>query len=585
MNPLNSHTTQSRDAHFKSTPLQSIPFSEYGLTPLRLLGDSELTTTILVQENESPGRLLVGRVLTPEKLFKSTDPEKCLKAYESELRILKTVKLPHFPRFIEEITIPSPSDSSISTRISLRESVPGESLSERIETKGKLSAEEVIQLLSTVAEDLAHIHNPLMNGLGERLVHGDIKPSNIILREIDERPILIDFNSSRLIEKGRTIFATFGPRGTLAYMPPEAFQGDCEPYSDIFSLGVTALYCLYGENFLKVVTDEKTAHLVSHYTIPKNSNLPQGLKKVLEKMIAPRIQDRFQSADELIRVLSKLSNISLSSRSALPPFRRVNDVLAKLYAPFDLQARRFRKLVQALKDCPFDGSEELDVPYLELRDFSAQHSLPIETELLLEVYQRYTDEVLRKLLYLRVQEVSGWRSQKDVVHSLSELFHTFPRELYKTLRKNGVISEEFVEEVNRYRVASVRDVSQILKQEFTSALNGNKEPVGVLKRYQGVFRPLERLAELELSPDNSSRSENRKDTMQKHLKEAAKPLVKIFRKQLDELLKNLADDSESVVELAFRKENRREKLAFLEKYDEEFNTWKALHYAFHRRKL
>ena len=87
----------------------------------------------------------------------------------------------------------------------------------------------------------------LLNGLREvhsnKLLHLDIKPANVFLRD-DDSPILLDFGAAR-----QTLSAEGGklpPTYTPGYAAPEQYAraGDLGPWSDIYSVGATVYACL-----------------------------------------------------------------------------------------------------------------------------------------------------------------------------------------------------------------------------------------------------------------------------------------------------------------------------------------------------
>lgn len=96
-----------------------------------------------------------------------------------------------------------------------------------------------VQLIRTVANALAKIH-------AAKLVHRDVKPSNIVLERVgpaahalDGRPVLVDFGLLRLV--GDTdLTGTHTALGTPAYASPESMLGrDLDARADVFSLAAT----------------------------------------------------------------------------------------------------------------------------------------------------------------------------------------------------------------------------------------------------------------------------------------------------------------------------------------------------------
>lgn len=148
---------------------------------------------------------------------------------------------------------------------------------------------------------------------GNKLLHLDLKPQNLLLRHDGKNPelALIDFGLAGFRSPAR-------PGGTVNYMPPEMIvmrldmnktRSQYPPpdhRSDLYSLGVTFYYCLTGvQPFCEFTLDKKIdtlATLNKHlkYTPPPPSSIrkevPPYLDRVIMKLIARHPDDRFPSA-------------------------------------------------------------------------------------------------------------------------------------------------------------------------------------------------------------------------------------------------------------------------------------------------
>jgi serine/threonine protein kinase/tetratricopeptide (TPR) repeat protein len=119
--------------------------------------------------------------------------------------------------------------------------VTGETLAKRL-TRTGLTISEAVKLATRIAETLAVAH-------GKGIIHRDIKPGNLILREGDiDRPVLIDFGIARMGLGASAITNTGVMLGTLGYMAPEQARGtkQLDARADVFALGAVLFKCLTG---------------------------------------------------------------------------------------------------------------------------------------------------------------------------------------------------------------------------------------------------------------------------------------------------------------------------------------------------
>ncbi|HXR35405.1 MAG TPA: serine/threonine-protein kinase, partial [Candidatus Binataceae bacterium] len=119
------------------------------------------------------------------------------------------------------------------------EYVEGRNLEEEMAALGHPLEEGLaIDIARQLCEVLAYLHN-----FSPPIVYRDMKPSNVMLTP-KSKVMLIDFGIARLFKvasKGTMI-------GTLGFAPPEQYQGQVDPRSDIYSLGATLHYVLTGRD-------------------------------------------------------------------------------------------------------------------------------------------------------------------------------------------------------------------------------------------------------------------------------------------------------------------------------------------------
>jgi len=180
------------------------------------------------------------------------------------------------------------------------EYVAGMSLHDLITSKGKLDYIPAMEYLRQAAEGLQHAHRMGM-------VHRDIKPGNLLLDETGTIKLL-DLGLARFFdekeEASLTIQHDEKVLGTADYLSPEQAidSHKVDIRSDIYSLGCTLYYLLAGHPPFPDGT--LAQRLLAHQTreplpIRKDRpDIPDGVVAILEKMMAKKPDDRYQTAKD-----------------------------------------------------------------------------------------------------------------------------------------------------------------------------------------------------------------------------------------------------------------------------------------------
>jgi serine/threonine protein kinase len=187
--------------------------------------------------------------------------------------------------------------------------------------------DRVIELAIQLADALDHAH-------GYGIIHGDLKPSNVLLTS-DGVPLLLDFNLSRDAEE------SFGLRGgTLPYMPPEyleriansgvtsdVFSIGVDPKADIYSFGALLFELLTGQPPVNCSLPSSNAAATAKELLDKlettepsirasNPIVPKGLEEIILRCMRFRPSDRFASMQQIVHALRRESKL-------IPTFRRI----------------------------------------------------------------------------------------------------------------------------------------------------------------------------------------------------------------------------------------------------------------------
>lgn len=167
-----------------------------------------------------------------------------------------------------------------------------------------------------IAEGLEHAHT--RTGATGAVVHRDVSPANVLLG-VDGDVKLTDFGISKALNDSPITRSEF-VRGNIWYMAPEQIEGDraADPRSDLFSLGIVLYECLAGRRPYQGPTDLATMMALSEgrrtplrEAVP---DTPEPMLAIVDRLLAQRTEDRFQTAAEVAEALAPLTSIAGARR-------------------------------------------------------------------------------------------------------------------------------------------------------------------------------------------------------------------------------------------------------------------------------
>ncbi|OKH38500.1 hypothetical protein NIES2119_10650 [[Phormidium ambiguum] IAM M-71] len=192
----------------------------------------------------------------------------------------------------------------------VQEWIAGQTLGKKLQLEGVQTESFVRGFLLDILPVLDYVHS-------KKMVHRDIKPDNIIIRESDGKPVLIDFGAVK--ETMGTIVNSHGSTtssiviGTSGFMPPEQAAGRPVYASDLYSLGMTAIYLLTHRTPKTLDIDYQTGEILwQQYAL----NISLSLVRVLQKAVQSHWCDRYQTANEMLEAL-KLDSTLIPSTVTL----------------------------------------------------------------------------------------------------------------------------------------------------------------------------------------------------------------------------------------------------------------------------
>ena len=237
--------------------------------------------------------------------------------FQKEAKHLKQLSLRN--RHIPEIYSYS---SELQAYYIVRELIEGEPLSKRVEIKGVLSCAEA----RAVALDLL----PVLNYLHQAgVIHQNIKPKNIILRNDDRMPMLINFGSIKQIVNTYGLYGDkqiFSTNNVYGYAPAEQAIGKSVPASDLYSLGLTLLYLVTAKHPVDLPVDANSGNILVPEPIYDED---PHLADIIARAICFNLGDRYGSAAEMLEDLERAKSSQWrSNQNAAPTPVKLSQAIA-----------------------------------------------------------------------------------------------------------------------------------------------------------------------------------------------------------------------------------------------------------------
>ena len=291
-------------------PLGTLLQQRYRVT--KVLGQGGFGRTYLSQDTGCFDEMCVLKEFSPNDRGRDA-LKKSKELFQREAQVLYQINHPQIPKFR--------ANFEEQKRLFLvQEYAEGKtvakSLSDRLKNNQTFKESEAVQFLQDMLPVLTHIH-----GMG--IIHRDISPDNIIFRDRDKLPVLIDFGVvkagvtqlevSTQIHQGTTV-------GKAGYAPGEQLQtGEAYANSDLYALAVTVVVMMTGRKPESLI-DKSTMTWKWHQWVP---TLTPWFAKILNKMLSRVPNSRYQSATEVLQALRSVSDFvgaaAENSGSFIPP--------------------------------------------------------------------------------------------------------------------------------------------------------------------------------------------------------------------------------------------------------------------------
>ena len=189
----------------------------------------------------------------------------------------------------------------------VQEFIDGKDLAQELTTNGAFNEAQVRSLLSDLLPVLQFVHQ-------HHVIHRDIKPENIIRRRRDSQLVLVDFGASK-VATGTALARTGTAIGSAGFAAPEQSFGRAVFASDIYGLGVTCIHLLTTMHPFDLFDPRENAWV---WRNALKKPVSDALGRILDKMIESAINQRYQSAAEVLKDLNPQTPQAAAAKQQKP---------------------------------------------------------------------------------------------------------------------------------------------------------------------------------------------------------------------------------------------------------------------------
>lgn len=160
------------------------------------------------------------------------------------------------------------------------EYVPGQTLREVMRAEGPLTPRAALDIMGPVLQALGAAHRG-------GIIHRDVKPENVILREDDGTVKVADFGLARAVSTQTSASQTGVLLGTVAYLSPEQVErGIADARSDVYAAGLILFEMLTGQKAFTGDTPIHIAYQHVHGSVPAPSSKVPSVPTELDALVA-----------------------------------------------------------------------------------------------------------------------------------------------------------------------------------------------------------------------------------------------------------------------------------------------------------
>jgi serine/threonine protein kinase len=236
-------------------------------------------------------------------------------AKDTWLNILVAIKVPHKqtielfkllkePRLQAALNHPNivrmiAAEKEAKVFFMVMEYIKGRSLEKVLDEKKVLEWPQATDYILQIVSAVNHAHN-------NKIVHRDLRPSNIMLADEDGKIKITDFGTSVWLNNVPYASTRIG---SPPYMAPEQFQGKATFRSDIYSIGCVYYEMLIGRppifdpDPFKILEKAKQGKI----TPPRlrNTSVPKEIDRIIMRCLSSQVENRYQTPEEITKEISR----------------------------------------------------------------------------------------------------------------------------------------------------------------------------------------------------------------------------------------------------------------------------------------
>lgn len=187
--------------------------------------------------------------------------------------------------------------------------VTGGTLKALLKAERPLPIQQAQRYLTDLADAIDAVHSH-----PQQIVHRDIKPSNLLIHQDDGRLVLADFGIARAMQQEQALTQRGWFLGTEHYVAPEQEQGQAEPASDIYSMGVVAYQMFTGLLPFQALLKRQSTEIPPPSML--NPALPTSVDEIILRAMDMDPTKRYSSGREFADLLNDAFALEIALSNA-----------------------------------------------------------------------------------------------------------------------------------------------------------------------------------------------------------------------------------------------------------------------------